>query len=374
MESLCSLCPKWDGLHPGGPRPAAPPERTKFASAMAGTRLIVHGGGRGRSFLNDVWEYHVGRRWRCVVADGDEDGPCQRRAHTAVVFDGQFFIFGGRNRSGRMADMHSLSVGSCGETCCGPPAEWRWRPVATSDGPCARAAHTSCVVRQNMYVFGGDGEGGKPLNDLWLCDLSQAAQLQPRKIWARVDARGSPPSARLGHAAAVAGGCMYVFGGYNGSALCDLHRLDLDSRQPQWAEIELTHPPRPCTFPGLVAAPAPDGWSLFLWGGAFVEAQAMSGTLYRHDCGRGEGFTAVPVCGRLPSSRLGHALVYEPQRGRVLLFGGSDVNSGYFNDVLAVDPRTPSLKQLLRRVILQLGVPYRPHGHVDPAAAPPADS
>eukprot|EP01062_Namystynia_karyoxenos_P062580 TRINITY_DN55483_c0_g1_i1.p1 TRINITY_DN55483_c0_g1~~TRINITY_DN55483_c0_g1_i1.p1 ORF type:complete len:406 (+),score=95.31 TRINITY_DN55483_c0_g1_i1:106-1323(+) len=384
-----SLRPQWEVLHAGrppDPQPAgaaaaagaaglAPPPRTKFASVLHHGRLVIFGGGMGREFFGDVWEFHLGRagrgRWRHIMTDSaGADGPTARRAHSGVLHGGEMYVFGGRNSSGRLSELYALTVGNCGggAACdgasdCGARA-WRWRRIISAgDCPAPRAAHTACAWQGSMLLFGGDGDGGRPHNDTWRCNLSAAAAGVQRGLWTQAATTGPTPSPRLGHAAAAVGGSMYVFGGYNGHALSDLHALCLST--DQWREICMAQPPRPCTFPGLVVEEGEhvDGPALLLWGGAFAEAHAVTGTLFRYDIASGGDFREVPVVGAPPSSRLGHALLFDTTQGRVVLFGGSDVDSSYFNDVLTVEPRPPSLKHIARRLIVQHSIPYGPAEH-----------
>jgi hypothetical protein len=82
--------------------------------------------------------------------------------------------------------------------------------------------------------------------------------------WHCPDAGGAPPAPRSGHAAAAAGdGCLYVHGGYDGSAeLADLHRFD-----PTIAAWEALRPWGPAPGPRRLHAMAAAGRHLVLFGG-----------------------------------------------------------------------------------------------------------
>lgn len=64
------------------------------------------------------------------------------------------------------------------------------------------------VHDQKMYVFGGQENDNKKLNDLWQFDL-QTCQ------WSQVDQSTSDykPTPRSGHSTIVYGEKMYIFGG-----------------------------------------------------------------------------------------------------------------------------------------------------------------
>lgn len=86
-----------------------------------------------------------------------------------------------------------------------------------------------------MLLFGGH-DGTRHLADTHMFDFET-------RIWAALVTEGVPPIPRDSHVSAVHGNCMYVFGGSTGSAMNDLHELQLppDPATPaKWRPIQTT--------------------------------------------------------------------------------------------------------------------------------------
>ena len=94
-------------------------------------------------------------------------------------------------------------------------------------------AKTSDGEKSNcVYTFGGQCCLGGPytfFNDVHQLDLKQMS-------WQLVNCSGTPPSPRSQSFCFIYNGCMYVYGGYNGTNLfTDLHKLDLATKT--WHKI-----------------------------------------------------------------------------------------------------------------------------------------
>ena len=125
--------------------------------------------------------------------------PLPRASHTLAVVRGRAYIFGGEQRSHEPADnaMHILTLPSGGAS-----TDYRAIPAAKPDYPPSRAGHAAAVVGHHIYVFGGRGGADmQPLDEkgrVWVFDTVGNA-------WSHLDpAAGSPvPEARSDHACAA---------------------------------------------------------------------------------------------------------------------------------------------------------------------------
>ena len=72
--------------------------------------------------------------------------------------------------------------------------------------PLARFGHTAVSKGHRMYIFGGCAHKRPLLNDLYILDLKTM-------MFERVETGSHLPSARTWHAAVVVRNQMYVFGG-----------------------------------------------------------------------------------------------------------------------------------------------------------------
>ena len=124
-------------------------------------------------------------------------------------------------------------------------AVWKKVAEAGEGTPGPRCNHCVSVVRDTLYLFGGEEQPRIPIdNDVWAFDL--ASDHKWRKI-----PTATAPAPRLGHAQASTGTGFFVFGGRQGitmdeAPLNDLHFFDGEG----WRELKpATEPPSPCAPP-----------------------------------------------------------------------------------------------------------------------------
>ena len=168
-------------------------------------------------------------QWETVAVLGGEP-PCQRSLHSAAVWNGNLYIFGGYSGSQRCNDLHCYNFASQRWSLEGAGDSSVVVAMGDVDGnrPSPRDRHISCVWGSGLYVFGGF-DGLTRVNDLYRYDLEL-------RRWTCIPAAGSHvPSPRHSHAAVVYGDSMYVFGGYDGSYRCDFHQFDF--RAQEWSLV-----------------------------------------------------------------------------------------------------------------------------------------
>ncbi|HEY3971911.1 MAG TPA: kelch repeat-containing protein [Candidatus Sulfotelmatobacter sp.] len=156
--------------------------------------------------------------------------------------------------------------------------------VWTQYGPAARFAHTAVFdpVTKKMIIFGGqDSTTGTDLNDVWLVDTGTSKFVTSTSL----SPTGSIPSGRFGHVSTYDPNTnrMTVFGGGTGR-------------------------PGPCVN---------DAWIL-------DAANGQNGT---------STWIPISAAGAPPAARLHHTGVYDPNTNSLIVFGGSNCSTGYFNDV-----------------------------------------
>ena len=96
---------------------------------------------------------------------------------------------------------------------------------------CDRFGHSQSAVGKIIYVFGGrmgTSIDEKLLDDLWAFDTDS-------KTWSEVEAKdkeSEAPSPRSFHTSVVVGECIYVFGGCpKEGRQADLHRFDTTTKR-----------------------------------------------------------------------------------------------------------------------------------------------
>lgn len=302
--------------------------------------------------------------------------PSARQFHTAIydpVRD-RMVVFGGREYSGfYVNDAWALSLGN-------PPAWTVLTPSGTLPG--GRMLHSAIydAVRDRMVVFGGwDGDLHHFGNDVW------ALSLGGTPAWTQLMPAGVLPTGRDGHSAIYdpVRDHMVVFGGWNVSSdhyFNDVWALSL-ADTPTWTQLTPAGPlPIPQTLPKAFYDPVRDRMVVFggmdsLWV-SFNDVWALSlgdtpawttviptdtlpiygSAVYDPVRDRmlvirsGDpvsssntwalSLSGTPVWGALqasgppPDGRGGWSTIYDPQRDRVVTFGGY---GGYYrNDVWAL--------------------------------------
>ncbi|KAL8816852.1 MAG: hypothetical protein Q9223_004204 [Gallowayella weberi] len=134
-----------------------------------------------------------------------------RSSHTITVISGRAYIFGGEESPGKLADdnVHIIKLPAKKPIHVGEP-EYKCVPSLgdAEEGkgkvPGARTGHTASAIGHRIYVYGGKGQDGRPLEEngtLWVFDTETLC-------WSGLKVSGEDPfpypPARYNHSAAAA--------------------------------------------------------------------------------------------------------------------------------------------------------------------------
>lgn len=226
-------------------RPPSP--RDRHVSVAHGNSFYVQGGFDGTSRVSDFFGFDFSSMtWREITASSGR-APSPRHSHAAVVWRNSMFVYGGYDGSYK-SDLHEFEFDT---------NIWRAVPAA-GRRPRARYRAT-CVVHKNSMILFGGHDGTRHLSDTHLFDLET-------RIWSALVTEGIPPTPRDSHVSVVHSNQMYVFGGSSGSAMNDLHELQLpsDSSAPgKWRPIKFSGGTDPCPRFCHVAVVHGDGMYVF---------------------------------------------------------------------------------------------------------------
>ena len=144
------------------------------------------------------------------------------------ILHSKIYIFGGQVEGFFFNDLIAFDLNKLQD----PQNQWEFigpqnRDVALQAGqiPPARTNHSVISYNEKLYLFGGTN-GQQWFNDVWTFD--------PRaNKWAQEDCIGYIPAPREGHAAALVGDVMYIFGGRteDGTDLGDLAAFRITSKR-----------------------------------------------------------------------------------------------------------------------------------------------
>lgn len=150
----------------------------------------------------------------------------------------------------------------------------KWSVVpAAGRRPRARYRAT-CVVHKNQMLLFGGHDGTRHLADTHIFDFET-------RIWTALVTDGTPPIPRDSHVSAVWNGSMYIFGGSSGSAMSDLHELQLPSKPSsaaKWRQLRSSSTDQPEPRFCHVAAVYQD--SMYVFGGKWH----LSSLLQHENC------------------------------------------------------------------------------------------
>ena len=183
------------------------PLRAMTCTAV-GKKLVIFGGGDGPAYYNDVYVLDtINFRWSKPRILSDRL-PSKRRAHTACLYKSGIYVFGGGDGIRALNDIWRLDASDMNKMT------WKMinGPSSTSTSgkdvskPKARGYHTANMVGSKLIIFGGS-DGGECFNDVWVYDVDT-------NIWRAVNI----PVAyrRLSHTATVVGSYLFVIGGHDG--------------------------------------------------------------------------------------------------------------------------------------------------------------
>jgi N-acetylneuraminic acid mutarotase len=199
----------------------APTERSSVTINSLNDKLYIFGG--ESSFRqpsgNEMFIYDINNKQWTVVKN--ETSPSPRLAHSSVILDNKIFVYGGRDSDGKdLDDLYIFDTDTL---------NWNLSNSSTNT-PGLRSYHSAAAIesRNSFYVFAGCGTSGR-LNSLYQFDANVDS-------WNEVNTSGDVPSVRGGPGfSSIGDNLLYVYAGFNGQEMNDLYFIDL--RDGKWRNI-----------------------------------------------------------------------------------------------------------------------------------------
>ncbi|KAI1501151.1 hypothetical protein F5X99DRAFT_383516 [Biscogniauxia marginata] len=293
-------------------------------TTLIGSNVFVFGGCDSRTCFNELYVLDADSfHWSSPHVVGEI--PVPLRAMTCTAVGKKLVIFGGGDGPAYYNDVYVLDT-----------VNFRWHKprIVGERVPSARRAHTACLYKNGIYVFGG-GDGVRALNDIWRLDVSDVNKMSWKLVsgssssdTGSKDSRSSSssggsnkPKARGYHTANMVGSKLIVYGGSDGGeCFNDVWVYDVDTHI--WKAVSI-----PVTFRRLSHTSTIVGSYLFVVGG-------HDGNEYSNDLLLLNLVTMTwdkrRVYGLPPSGRGYHgAVLYD---SRLIVIGGFD-GSEVFDDV-----------------------------------------
>lgn len=206
----------------------APSPRMGHASALVGNVIIVWGGDTNtdpnmrpdENQDNGLYLLNLlSREWSTLGVTGP--APSGRYGHAVAMVGSKFFVFGGQVDGEFLNDLWAFDLNSLKTQS----ASWeKWEP-ASADRPAPRTGHVCIAFEDQIILFGGT-DRKYHYNDTWSFNLQT-------RIWTELNCIGFIPHAREGHAAAIIGNVVYIFGGrgVDGMDLSDLVAFKISNQR-----------------------------------------------------------------------------------------------------------------------------------------------
>ncbi|KAI0423482.1 galactose oxidase [Xylaria sp. FL1042] len=213
-------------------------------TTLVGNNVYVFGGCDSRACFNDLYVLDADSfHWSMPQVIGDV--PIPLRAMTCTAVGKKLVIFGGGDGPAYYNDVYVLDT-----------TNFRWHKprIIGEQVPSARRAHTACLYKNGIYVFGG-GDGVRALNDIWRLDVSDMSKMSWRLVSGpdkslSGSANGSDvgvgvnkPKARGYHTANMVGSKLIIYGGSDGGeCFNDVWVYDVDAQI--WKPVQIPVPYR----------------------------------------------------------------------------------------------------------------------------------
>jgi hypothetical protein len=309
----------WSRITAGGDS-GAPIPRYLHTAVYDSThdQMVVFGGWTG-VYVNEAWSLSLAGTPEWIKLNPSGSRP-SGRAYPAAVFDraSEFMVILGGFDGGYRNDHRRLLFFSI-------PT---WFNYTTVGLPARLHSHSAIfdAANERMVVFGGS-DGFVERNLLWARSFTGA------QTWTAIDVGGTPPSGRIDHVAIYDAnrGRMLVFGGWDGAYRNDVWSVTL-SGAPTWTQLTTTGLP-PGRRAGAAGVFDPGRDRMLIFGGLDHDSQyrndvwALSLTSHQWE-------EILPEGAEIPPGRAEHTAIYDPINDRVVTYGGW--GGGMLDDVWAL--------------------------------------
>jgi N-acetylneuraminic acid mutarotase len=161
-------------------------------TTIIGSNVYIFGGCDARACFNELYVLDADSfYWSAPHVTGEI--PVPLRAMTCTAVGKKLVVFGGGDGPAYYNDVYVFDT-----------VNFRWsKPRILGDAaPSRRRAHTACLYKSGIYVFGG-GDGVRALNDIWRLDVSDVNKMS-WKLISDPSATSSSPSSASGTAGGTA--------------------------------------------------------------------------------------------------------------------------------------------------------------------------
>ncbi|CAX44277.1 cell fusion/morphology, Kelch domain-containing protein, putative [Candida dubliniensis CD36] len=213
-----------------------PPARVGHAAVLCGNAFIVYGGDTVDTDTNgfpdnNFYLFNINNH-KYTIPSHILNKPNGRYGHTIGVISlnntsSRLYLFGGQLENDVFNDLYYFELNSFKS----PKATWQLVEPVNDFKPPPLTNHSMSVYKNKVYVFGGVYNNEKVSNDLWVFDAAN-------DTWTQVTTTGDIPPPVNEHSSCVVDDRMYVYGGndFQGIIYSSLYVLDLHTLE--WSVLQ----------------------------------------------------------------------------------------------------------------------------------------
>ena len=331
--------PAWTQLSPSGTAPTARTGQTAIYDS-SNDRMTIFGGINSGTTLTDTWVLTSANgiggtpTWSQIATQGTAPSLAY---HTAVYDSSSdnMYVFGGTSSEDKLqTDDHAFTLsGANGISSNGE----KW----VLGGPPVRYGQSAFYdsALNDLFVFGGQHASSNiNFNDYW----QQSGALGSVNLqWTTVSTNGSRPSGRFGHTGLYDSGSnrMMVFGGATGfPAPCAndyyiLEQADNQDGTPTWVSISTATAPAARTLQASVYDSGTN--TIIIFGGYNCASTYYNDVWILTDANDESGqpnWTQLQPTGTPPSAREASSAIYDSTTNSLVIYGG-DAGGNPFGDI-----------------------------------------
>ncbi|TDH68682.1 hypothetical protein CCR75_004748 [Bremia lactucae] len=250
--------------------------------------------------------------------------PPVRSGHSSLVVGDTMYVFGGYNDGNCHNDIYAFDL-----------MRHDWVHIETPNGisPDGRASHAWCSSTDNskLYLFGGSGPHWGQSN------MGKLLQFNIRdKEWTIVEAEGTNPPPGYGQSLCAIDNKLYLFGGTSGHVYVnDLYVFDELTKI--WKKEETRGN---CPSPRYKHQVAVIGNRMFVVGGGLYDPPKGFIDTYYLDVDTLE-WQRIECGGDIPKSRIAHTISqFSSDPSRLIMFGGRDDSGARQNELSELNVQT----------------------------------
>ncbi|EGW34626.1 uncharacterized protein SPAPADRAFT_131353 [Spathaspora passalidarum NRRL Y-27907] len=206
-----------------------PPARVGHSAVLCGNAFVIYGGDTvdtdANGFPDNNFYLFNTNNCKYTIPTHILNKPNGRYGHTIGVVSltnssSRLYLFGGQLENDVFNDLYYFELNSFKS----PQASWELVEPANNFKPPPLTNHSMSIYQNQIYIFGGIYNNELVSNDLWIFNVEH-------NKWSKIDASGYIPKPVNEHSSCIVNDKLYIYGGndFKGIIYSSLYVLDLNT-------------------------------------------------------------------------------------------------------------------------------------------------